>query len=240
MHINNIFSEGELERNSVSKDFLHTAPDGKQYLVSFYNLDLILAIGYRIKGKRAIEFRKWASKTLSDYLIKGYVINEKRVLVSSDNFMKLENEILKLRERVETIENETIIKEKIFFNGEEFDAYEFISSIIARARQSIIIIDPYFDCISLDYLKKIPSSIEKTIYKSSYSVLTNSEINKFIKQYGNIKVVDNNTFHDRFIIIDRKLCYSVGSSLNYAGNKMCGIYRWRTKEIIKSIIDRLN
>ena len=77
MHIKNILDEGELDPSSVIKDFLHTAPDGKQYSVSFYNLDMILAIGYRIKGKRAVEFRKWATKILKDYLINGAAISNK-------------------------------------------------------------------------------------------------------------------------------------------------------------------
>ena len=78
-HINNIISQGELEKVSVYKFFLHTASDGKQYPVEHYNLDMILAIGYRVNSKQGIAFRKWANKILKDYLIKGYAINEKKM-----------------------------------------------------------------------------------------------------------------------------------------------------------------
>ena len=91
MHINNIFIESELEKNSVHKDFLYTASDGKQYNISFYNLDLILAVGYRVKSKRAVEFRKWATSVLKEYIIKGYAINESLYILSIERrFFKYE------------------------------------------------------------------------------------------------------------------------------------------------------
>ncbi len=88
-----------------------------------------------------------------------------------------------------------------------FDAYELISSIVSKANNKIIIIDPYFDYQSLIFLKKVSPKVDRIIYKSRYSTLSIKEINKFIVQYGEIKVVDNNDFHDRFIIIDDIECY---------------------------------
>ena len=241
MHIKNILSDNELDSDSVIKDFLSTAQDNKQYLVRQYNLDMILAIGYRIKGKRAIEFRKWASNVLKEYMIKGYSINESRALVTADNFLRLENEIYSLKNKIENIvKDNSYIKEKIVFKGEVFDAYELISSIVSKANNKIIIIDPYFDYQSLIFLKKVSPKVDRIIYKSRYSTLSIEEINKFIVQYGKITVVDNNDFHDRFIIIDDKECYSIGSSLNYAGNKTFGIIKIETKELVEAILSRLN
>ena len=79
LHANNCFKEGELDRNSVVKDFLTTATDGKQYKTKHYNLDVIISVGYRVKSKRGVEFRQWASKVLKQYMIEGYAINEKRL-----------------------------------------------------------------------------------------------------------------------------------------------------------------
>lgn len=241
MHIKNILSDNELDPNSVIKDFLSTAQDNKQYLVQQYNLDMILAIGYRIKGKRAIEFRKWVSNVLKEYMIKGYAINESRAIVTADNFLRLENEIYSLKNKIENIvKDNSYVKEKIVFKGEVFDAYELISSIVSKANNKIIIIDPYFDYQSLIFLKKVSPKVDRTIYKSRYSTLSIGEINKFIIQYGKITVIDNNDFHDRFIIIDNKECYSIGSSLNYAGTKTFGIIKIETKELVKSILSHLN
>ena len=72
LHINNCFKEGELDKGSVVKDFLTTASDGKNYKTKYYNLDVIISVGYRVKSQRGIEFRRWANKVLKDYIIKFY------------------------------------------------------------------------------------------------------------------------------------------------------------------------
>ena len=79
LHINNCFKEGELDKGSVVKDFLTTASDGKNYKTKYYNLDVIISVGYRVKSRRGIEFRRWANKVLKDYIIKGYAVNDKRL-----------------------------------------------------------------------------------------------------------------------------------------------------------------
>lgn len=79
MHISNILKEGELEKNSVIKDYLTTAADGKEYNVTFYSLDMILAIGFRVRSKRGTQFRIWANKNLKEYLVKGFVMDDKRL-----------------------------------------------------------------------------------------------------------------------------------------------------------------
>ena len=79
LHANNCFKEGELDMKSVVKDFLTTASDGKNYKTKYYNLDVIISVGYRVKSKRGIEFRQWASKILKQYMIDGYAINEKHL-----------------------------------------------------------------------------------------------------------------------------------------------------------------
>ena len=78
-HIKNIFTEGELFSNSVVANFATTASDGKTYNVSYYNLDVIISVGYRVKSKRGIAFRKWASSVIKQYLLAGYAVNEKRM-----------------------------------------------------------------------------------------------------------------------------------------------------------------
>ncbi len=79
MHISNILKEGELERHSVIKDYLTTATDGKDYNVTFYSLDMILAIGFRVRSKRGTQFRIWANKNLKDYMVKGFVMDDERL-----------------------------------------------------------------------------------------------------------------------------------------------------------------
>lgn len=79
MHISNILKDGELEHNSVVKDYLTTAADGKEYNVTFYSLDMILAIGFRVRSKRGTQFRIWANKNLKEYMVKGFVMDDERL-----------------------------------------------------------------------------------------------------------------------------------------------------------------
>ena len=79
LHINNCFKEGELDKDSVVKDFLTTAADGKNYKIKYYNLDVIISVGYRVKSKRGVEFRKWANSVLKQYILQGYAVNNNRI-----------------------------------------------------------------------------------------------------------------------------------------------------------------
>lgn len=79
LHINNCFKEGELDKDSVVKDFLTTAADGKNYRTKYYNLDVIISVGYRVKSKRGVEFRKWANSILKRYILQGYAVNNNRI-----------------------------------------------------------------------------------------------------------------------------------------------------------------
>jgi len=98
-HLNNIFKSGELNKNSVSSILEHTAADGKTYQTQFYNLDAIISVGYRVNSKRAAQFRIWATKTLKEHLVKGYTINEKRLLQARTQLKELQGAISFLREK---------------------------------------------------------------------------------------------------------------------------------------------
>ena len=92
-HISNIFREGELDRSSVVANYATTALDDKIYMVDYFNLDVIISVGYRIKSQRGTQFRIWANKVLKDYLIKGYSINEKRISQQNEQLKQLQNSV---------------------------------------------------------------------------------------------------------------------------------------------------
>ena len=99
LHLKNIFKEAELIENSVVEESSVTASDGKNYLVKHYNLDAIISVGYRINSLRGTQFRIWATKTLKDHLLRGYTINEKRLLDAKDRFAELQSAISFLQEK---------------------------------------------------------------------------------------------------------------------------------------------
>ena len=155
-HIKNILNS-ELNISEVVRKF------GKSELSSiktkpifYYNLDLILAVGYRVNSKRGTIFRKWANQVLKEYLLKGYVINENRVTVSNENYIELKNELTSINNRLLKIEDKVLDKEykvnKIFFNGEFYDSYTLIQEIFESANYFIIINDNYIDRSILDRL----------------------------------------------------------------------------------------
>lgn len=95
LHVNNIFKEGELDRNSVVKESLTTASDGKRYKTRYYNLDLIISVGYRVKSLRGTQFRQWANRVIKEYLMKGYAVSER--------FERLEYRMAKTEEKIDFI-----------------------------------------------------------------------------------------------------------------------------------------
>ena len=137
-HISNALNE-ELEAIPVIAKFATTASDGKIYQVEHYNLDMIISIGYRVKSKRGIQFRIWANKVLKDYLLKGYAVNQR--------IMKIENDVHALKTKVDDIDfriNTNLPPhEGIFYDGQIFDAWQFVSNLIKSAKKSIILIDNY-------------------------------------------------------------------------------------------------
>lgn len=242
-HIRNIFQENELDKNRVCAKNAQVQIEGSRQIkriVEFYNLDVIISIGYRVKSKRGIIFRRWATNVLKQYLIKGYALDSSRVLISKENYIQLENDVSKLKEDVQDIKEKMFIepvKERLFYDGDFYDAYEFIDSLIKQAIRKVIIIDPYFDINGLSFLKKT-SNIERIIYVSSKAKIFEEDIKTFKEQYGDISIIRNDQFHDRFIILDDETCYSVGTSLNSLGKRVFAIFR-HSEDITKMLLLKL-
>ena len=235
-HIKNIFEDGELD-SSVHKDFLYTAHDGKQYLTTFYNLDLILAVGYRVKGKRANEFRRWASSVLKKYMINGYAANEDKIKNINLKILNLEDQIEITKIEVQRLRDDNpSSKEFVITNGQYYDAFEFISNLIKQASSSIKIIDPFFDNEAIKYLKFSKPDVVKKVYLTRKDLLSKDLIKAFQKQYGPFVVYQIKNFHDRFIIIDNEKCYSIGASLNHLGSKTFMVNKIESVQILNTLL----
>ena len=246
-HINNIYEEGELFENRTCAKNAQVQLEGDRKItriICYYNLDMILAIGYRVSGTRAIEFRKWASSVLKQYLLKGYVLDSDRVIVSRDNFIRLENDITEIKGEIEGIKQKVFvepIKERILFDGEYFDSRELICSLLSKAEKSVIVIDPYFDIKGLSFLSKINSDIvEVVVVLSTNAKLKYEDVEAFEKQFFKLNVVKDDTFHDRFIILDFKDCYILGTSFNYIGNKVSFIHKIGDQEQVERLILKIH
>ena len=204
-HIRKIYLQNELdEKRTRAKNARHLE-DGRVYKVDIYNLDVIIAVGYRVNSKRGTLFRIWANKVLKEYLLKGYVINENRVTVSNENYIELKNEVTSINNRLFKIEDKVLDKEypvnKIFFNGEFYDSYTLIQEIFESANCEIIIIDNYIDRSILDRLVVKKDNVKVLIYTNNMTCkLLNEDISKFNSQYGSLTIKYTKNVHDRYII----------------------------------------
>lgn len=222
-HINNIYKEGELDRESTCAKNAHVHLEGSMTItriIEFYNLDVIISVGYRVKSRNGVIFRRWANSVLKEYLLKGYALNKDRTLITDDNYIELVHRVNSIDNRVSKLETDNHIdNEKIFFDGEWFDARSFIKDIFTRAKEEIILIDPYVDIKALDYLKVKTEGVMIQLFISSKAKLTQGDVDAFNEQYGNLEIILDDNFHDRFVIVDRKILYHLGASLNYIGKK---------------------
>ena len=212
LHVNNAFREGELDRNSVVKDFLTTAADGKNYHVLYYNLDAIISVGYRVKSKRGTDFRKWAIPVIRNHMLHNYAVNQR--------FERLEQRVSKTEEKIDFFVRTSLPPvEGIFYDGQIFDAYTFISDLVRKATKEIILIDNYVDDSVLKMLNKRADNVTATIYTAHISENLTLDLEKHNSQYQPITIEHFNKSHDRFLIIDNDV-YLIGGSIKDLGKKV--------------------
>ena len=241
-HIRNIYLEGELDEKSTRAKNAHMVSNrSRLYESDFYNLDVVISVGYRVKSRNGVTFRRWANSVLKEYLLKGYVLNNNRALITNENYIELVHRVNYIDNRLAKLEaDNNLDNEKIFFDGELFDARSFIKDIFEKAKEEITLIDPYADIKALDYLKAKKDNVRIKLFMSKKAKLTRGDINDFNEQYGSLEVIINDSFHDRFIILDSSILYHLGASLNYIGKKVFAITKLEDDKILSSIKNKLD
>ncbi len=212
-HLNNIYKCEELSEESTCSILEHMGNDGKQlYTTKYYNLDAIISVGFRVNTKRGIEFRQWANRVLKDYLLKGYVVNQR--------ITTLEHQVADLTEKVNFFVRSSLPPvEGIFYDGQIFDAYVQIVNLIKQAKHSIVLIDNYIDEATLTMLSKRDVNVSATIYTRQLSQQQQLDVQRHNQQYSPINICTTQRNHDRFLIID-DVVYIFGASLKDAGKKL--------------------
>ncbi len=223
-HINNVFKEEELFKDSVVANFATTAKDGKTYNIEHYNLDVIISIGYRVKSHKGVKFRQWATSVLKSYIADGYAINSEKI--THQRFKELESDVDILKQEMSDIKSKVknnILEytSGIFYDGQTFDAYVFIADIIKSTKSSIKLIDNYIDESVLTLFSK-NQNIKVTIYTKTITKQLKLDLEKYNSQYSNIEIKKFDSSHDRFLIVDEKEVYHIGASLKDLGKKWFG------------------
>ena len=226
LHIRNIYKEGELDEMATVKDYLIVQKEGKRNVrrnISYYNLDVIISVGYRVKSLRGTQFRQWANKVLKEYLLRGYSINQRFMHLEDKmdrRFSDYERHFRELDEKVDFFVRSSLQpKEGVFFNGQIFDAYALIADLIRQARSRIVVIDNYIDESVLVQLSKRQPGVTVDIYDGQISKQLKLDVERHNEQYPGVTLHKYTKAHDRFLIIDEEV-YHIGASLKDLGKKL--------------------
>ena len=231
-HLKNIYEIGELERTSTSSILELLQPEGKRMVMrkrEYYNLDVIISVGYRVNTKRGIQFRQWANRVLKEYLLKGYSVNNR--------IERLEQRVTKTEEKIDFFVRTSLPPlEGIFFDGQIFDAYTFVSDLVRSAKKQIVLFDNYVDDTVLTMLDKRKPKVTATIYTKAISKQFSLDLVKHNAQYNPIEVKQFDKVHDRYLCIDNTV-YHIGASLKDLGKKWFSFNKMEmtTTEIIRNI-----
>lgn len=225
-HIANIFKEKELSKvSTVAKNATVQMENGRSIVrqMDYYNLDVIISVGYRVKSQRGTQFRIWANQVLKEYLLKGYAINSQLTQLEQ----RVDKKLLDHEQRISNNEKQigffvrTSLPpvEGVFCDGQIFDAYVFVSDLIKSAKTNIVLIDNYVDESVLLLLSKRNKGVSATIYTKGVSQVLQQDLHRHNLQYEPIEIQIHTTIHDRFLVIDNTV-YHIGASLKDLGKKL--------------------
>ena len=224
-HIKEIYKTEELEKEGTARKIRVVRKEGNRNVrrtIDYYNLDMIISVGYKVNSKRGVKFRQWATQVLKDHLLKGYSVNKslqevKTQLGTQDKRISL------LEDKVDFFVRSSLPPvEGVFYDGQIFDAYVQIVGLIKQAKHSIVLVDNYIDETTLTMLSKRDANVSVTIYTSQQAQNLRQlqlDIQRHNQQYPPIAVNYCQRNHDRFLIID-DVVYLFGASLKDAGKKL--------------------
>ena len=229
LHINNIYKEGELQKAATVKEYLTVQNEGGRQVtrrVQYYNLDVIISVGYRVKSKRGTQFRQWALKIIKDYLLRGYAVNQRLAAVEDRidrRLHSIENTLQDHQEKIDFFVQTSLPPvEQVFYNGQFFEARVLLERIIKTAQKRVVIIDAYVDAATFEMLDVRAKGVQAIIYSgkdlSSLRDLHNAKDGAEPVETA----VWKNASHDRWLIVDDSV-YHCGHSLKDMGQKLSAV-----------------
>ena len=247
LHVNNIFREGELAKNSVVKECLTTASDGKNYRTKYYNLDVIISVGYRVKSSVGTRFRQWANAVLKDYLLRGYAVHQQvmalqqinlRIDAQNDRIARIEDALDQQQQQLDFVVRANEKPEELLIpTGCVWDAYMFTCDLIRSARKQLVLIDNFVDERVLTMLDKRNAGVAATVY-TRYTKQITLDFEKHNKQYEPINYVQMpHAVHDRYLIVDDDV-WLLGTSVKDMGRGLCTIIKvgFKPEEVLRRIV----
>lgn len=242
-HLKHIFDSGELMKDVTVRKFRTVRQEGNRSvarMIEYFNLDVIISVGYRVNTVRGIQFRQWANKILKGYLLRGHSIDQRLLYMENRIDHRLsehDNQIKELSGKVDFFLKTSLPpREGILFDGQIFDAYVFVSDLIKRAHRRVILVDNYIDETVLTLLSKRNSGVLATIYTKKIDKGLRLDLERHNDQYEPINIRTAPNIHDRFLVIDDTL-YHVGASIKDLGKKLFAFSQMEASPAI--ILDNL-
>ena len=230
LHLKNIYACGELEKAATSKESLEVQKEGNRSVTRkflYYNLDAIISIGYRVNSIVGVRFRQWATQIIKERMFAGAALAAQFAAIDR-RLLSHEKDIDELKDKVDFfVQTQTPPLQGVFYNGQFWDARALVLSLVSRAKRSLILIDNWANTEVLDLFAKKRKGVRLTIFTSehydkkhvSHRKISDADVKTFNAQYPKLAVRYNETFHDRFLIIDNKELYLIGASLKDLGSK---------------------
>ena len=239
-HIQEIFESDELDCLSTTRKIRVVRKEGKRNVarrIDFYNLDMIISIGYRVNSKTGVRFRRWANQVLKDYMIKGYAMNQRMVATGmqiANQFQEqqrlIENQGTKLENvdtRLSTVEKhiDFFVKASqtptggILATGTRFDGFVLIADLVKSAKLSVVFIDPYANIEVLKFAAMRAKGVQAVVYSARITPEFKEAVALHNKQHPGLEPKTMRTIHDRFLLVDDTV-YHFGASFKDMGNEM--------------------
>ena len=218
-HVNNALKE-ELKSFPTIAKFATVQKEGGRLVereIEYYNLDMVISVGYRVKSDQGILFRRWATTVLKEYMIKGYTVNQR--------LNKIEEKLNEHDKKIDFFVRTSLPPvEGVFYDGQIFDAYVFATDLIRSAKISIILIDNYIDESVLLMLSKRQEGVAAEIRTGRLTETLKQDLVRHNTQYPPINLTETHNIHDRFLIVDDDI-YHIGASMKDLGKKLFAFSR---------------
>ena len=240
IHIKNIYKEGELDNISTCKEYLQVAHEGNREVtrsLKFYNLDVIISVGYRVKSVAGTRFRQWALAVLKDYMLKGYAVNQRMVATGmqiANQFQEQQRLIEHQGTKLENVDTRLSTVEKhidffvkasqtptggILATGTRFDGFVLIADLVKSAKHSVVFIDPYATIEVLKLAAMRAKGVQAVVYSARITPEFKEAVALHNKQHPGLEPKTMRTIHDRFLLVDDTV-YHFGASFKDMGNEM--------------------
>ena len=242
LHLKNIYASGELDKGATSKESLEVRQEGSRNVMrrfTYYNLDAIISIGYRVNSIVGVRFRQWATRVIKERMFLG-AVQAAQLDAIDRRLVTHDRDIAELKEKVDFfVRTQTPPLQGVFYDGQLWDARAFVDRLVKRAKRSLLLVDNWATVETLDMLAARQKGVAVTVVTSehrdrqgnSHPKILPADIAKFNAQYPTLSVRFRENFHDRFLAIDDTDLYLIGASLKDLGKRCFGFTKMDTSEI---------